>query len=202
MNKSAAKPDLLNQKINQTSVRIFTQCPSGFINSLIHTLSMRGKEDLFQLVKAMSRSEKRYFTIDAQKAGKKSARYLQLFKALSDMDTYDEDALKKGSKNFSADKGYLYDAILRTMRDYRSPKSKAAQIKEKILDSKYLFERGLYEQCNSRLEEARLLASELGDELLVLEVIRERLHTIKSNKEKNLAQTIDDLLRRRRSCFK
>ena len=143
----------------------------------------------------MSKSEKRYFSLDAQKSGKKGSRYLEVFRFLSDMDEFNDERLKKKfPKNLSSDKSYLYDAILRSMRDYRSTKSKAAQIKEKIQDSRYLFERGLYKQCDSRLQEANDIAKELGDELMILEVARERLLTIKSNKEKNFAEYVEHLL--------
>ncbi len=153
------------------------------------------KDDLFKLVKAMSKSEKRYFSLDAQKSGKKGSRYLEVFRFLSDMDEFNDERLKKKfPKNLSSDKSYLYDAILRSMRDYRSTKSKAAQIKEKIQDSRYLFERGLYKQCDSRLQEANDIATELGDELMILEVARERLLTIKSNKEKNFVEYVESLL--------
>ena len=95
---------------------------------------MRGKDDLFHLIKAMSKSEKRYFTLDAKKSGKEGAKYLSLFQMINGMDEYNEAKLKtKIKKNLSSDKGYLYEAILRSMRDYRSAKSRAAQIKERII---------------------------------------------------------------------
>lgn len=135
---------------------------------------MRSKEDLFQLIKAMSRSEKRYFTLDAKKSGKEGARYLELFQAINAMEHYDEAKLKKKfPRNLSSDKGYLYEAILRSMRDYRSATSKSARIKERLLDSVYLYERGLYEQSLDRLAEARALARELEDQFALLEINKE-----------------------------
>ena len=78
------------------------------------------------------------------------------------MDEYDEIKLKKKfAKTLHADKSYLYEAILRSMRDYRSASSRAARIKEMILDYKYLYERGLYRQSDERLQEAKELATEL-----------------------------------------
>ena len=54
---------------------------------------MRGKQDLFDLIQTMSRSEKRYFTLDAQKSGRDEARYWQLFRAINRMREYDEEGL-------------------------------------------------------------------------------------------------------------
>ncbi|NJL75471.1 MAG: hypothetical protein HC892_11015 [Saprospiraceae bacterium] len=81
---------------------------------------MKRKDDLFKLIQSMSKSEKRYFTLDAQKTGKTDAKYLELFKAISNMDKYEEVALKRLSNHLSVDKAYLYEAILRSMRDYHS----------------------------------------------------------------------------------
>ena len=135
---------------------------------------MRSKEDLFQLINAMTKSEKRYFSIDAQKSSKKGNKYFDLFKAINAMEEYDENKLKKKfPKNLATDKAYLYDAILRSMRDYNSAKSVSAQIKELIIDAKYLKERGLYRQSEQRLKDAKELAIQIDDRLALLEINRE-----------------------------
>lgn len=135
---------------------------------------MRSKEDLFKLIQSMSKSEKRYFTLDAQKSSSKGSKYLELFKAINGMETYDESILKeKFPKNLSTDKAYLYEAIMRSMRDFNSSKSISARIKEMIQDAKYLYERGLYDQCEHRLQDARVLAEDIDDQLALLEINRE-----------------------------
>ncbi|MBI5914269.1 MAG: hypothetical protein HY842_02760 [Bacteroidetes bacterium] len=135
---------------------------------------MRSKEDLFHLVQAMSKSEKRYFVLDAKKSGRSASRYLSLFDAVNDMEEYDEEPLKKKfAANLSSDKSYLYEAILRSMRDYRSQASKAAQVKERLMDARYLYERGLYDQSTERIMEAKTMAAELEDKFTLLEINRE-----------------------------
>ncbi|MCR9289576.1 MAG: hypothetical protein NXI23_19550 [Bacteroidetes bacterium] len=135
---------------------------------------MRGKDDLFHLIKAMSKSEKRYFTLDAKKSGKEAAKYLSLFQTVNNMEEYNEQKLKdKFKKSLSSDKGYLYEAILRSMRDYRSAKSRASQVKERIMDSRYLYERGLYNQFEERLQDAKEMVIELDDNFTLLEIIKE-----------------------------
>lgn len=135
---------------------------------------MRSKEDLFNLVQAMSKSEKRYFVLDAKKSGRTDSRYLNLFDAINSMEEYDEEPLKKKfAANLSSDKAYLYEAILRSMRDYRSQSSKAAQVKERLMDARYLYERGLYDQSTERISEAKAMAAELEDQFTLLEINRE-----------------------------
>ena len=163
---------------------------------------MKRKQDLFDLISAMSKSEKRYFTLDAQKSGKKDAKYLELFKAINGMNEYDEAKLKKKfPKNLSADKAYLYDAILRSMRDYRSAKSISAQIKEMILDAKYLYERGLYDQSEDRLNEARELAKSIDDQIALLEINQEERALALVN-EKDYASRFQDLIDDKDSAIK
>ncbi|MEN0004677.1 MAG: hypothetical protein AAF798_11050 [Bacteroidota bacterium] len=100
------------------------------------------------------------------------------------MERYEEQALKQRfPKNLSSDKAYLYEAIMRSMRDYRSSKSRFAQMKEMIMDSKYLYERGLYDQCEERLSEAKRLAIELGDQLAKLEILKEERRVIRDRRK-------------------
>ncbi len=163
---------------------------------------MRGRDDLYKLIKSLSKSEKRYFSLDAQKSGAKSSNYVQLFQAYNEMADFDESALRQQFPNLSSDKAYLYESILQSMRDYRSPKSKAAQIKERILDAKFLYERGLYDQCEERLQSAKLMAESLGDSLSRLEINREERRLYKESEMKrfrenfqNLKAEKDDLVR-------
>jgi len=135
---------------------------------------MSSQSDLFLLIKSMSKSEKRYFTLDAKKSGEKTSKYLQLFTLINGMDVYNEDKIKKKfPKNLSADKIYLYESILRSMRDYHSTNSMVAKMKEMILDSKYLYERGLYELCKKRLSGAKYIATEMHDQATLLEINKE-----------------------------
>ncbi len=135
---------------------------------------MRSKEDLFRLIQAMSKSEKRYFTLDAQKTGKKGSKYLDLFKAINAMEEYDEAKLKKKfPKNLSTDKAYLYESIMKSLRDFNGAKSISVRVKELITDARFLRERGLYIQSEGRLKEAKDLAKSIDDQIALLEINRE-----------------------------
>lgn len=139
----------------------------------------------------MSKSEKRYFTLDAKKAGKTNAKYLELFKMISKMEVYDEVAVRAKFKgHLSVDKAYLYDAILKSMRDYHSKKSRAAQIKAMLLDAKYLFERELYDLCEERLNQAKKLAKSLHDHLSLLMITREERQLVHKLKGKDFEQNL------------
>lgn len=163
---------------------------------------MKSKEDLFKLIQAMSRSEKRYFTLDAQKGGRKPNKYLELFQAINEMEAYDEEKLrKKFGRSLPYDKGYLYDALLRSLRDYHGTKSRVAKIKDFLLDAKLLYERGLYEQSEERLQQARQLANELDDQLALFQIGRELIYHAWTMKKKDYAATIEGILTENAHCI-
>ena len=72
----------------------------------------------------------------------------------------------------------MYETLLHALRDYRSAKSVAARIKQLLSDVPTLYERGLYAQCESRLEAAKSLAQDIGDLPALLSINREerRVH--------------------------
>lgn len=156
---------------------------------------MKHQNDLFDLIQSMSKSEKRYFSLDAKKSGRSSSRYLDLFKAINRMEAYEEEKLQqKFGNSLPTDKHYLYNAILKSMRDYNSSKSKAARIKEMLLDAKYLYKRGLYHQSEERLGQAKALARDLDDQLALLEISREQLNYVWTMKQGDYGSQIEDLL--------
>jgi hypothetical protein len=164
---------------------------------------MRSKEDLFHLIQAMSKSEKRYFVLDAKKSGRTDSRYLNLFDAINDMEEYLEEPLKKRfAANLSSDKAYLYEAILRSMRDYRSQNSKAAQVKERLMDARYLYERGLYDQSTERISEAKAMAAELEDQFTLLEINREEQVSLFDRRAKVQLEHIEKLNEERERTLK
>lgn len=156
---------------------------------------MKKKTSLHALIKAMSRAEKRYFTLDARKSGRDLSRYLQLFQAINAQEIYDEASLKKKfGQRLTDDKGRLYEAILRAMRDYRSQRSRTARIKELLLDARFLYERGLYEQANLRLQSASRIATELEDHLSILEINREFRRVLNTLTKHEDVKTLNELI--------
>lgn len=156
---------------------------------------MRSKDHLFLLIQSLSKSEKRYFTLDARKSGRRESRYLELFQLINDMDTYDEAAVKaKFGNKVGDDKARLYEAILNALRDYQSKKSYKTRIKELLTDAKILVERKLYEQAENRLDEAKALAIEIQDHLAVLEINLQQRQLIKAYQHKDYADQVENLI--------
>lgn len=153
----------------------------------------QGNDHLFELIHSMSSSEKRYFKRNALIAKDADANYLKLFDALNKMKAYDEKALKKKGfvKHLASERKYLYEAILRSLRNYSSEESVRAQIYDLILDADNLYKRGLYDQSEKRLKKAHRLATEIGDLLILIEITNLRRRSIKLMKSRNYTQEIE-----------
>lgn len=159
-----------------------------------------GRDELFSLIQSMSKSEKRYFKIEAKKSGeKRSSNYLKLFDAMNDMEEYDETYLRKRFKkekfidHLPSEKRYLYQTILKSLRHFRSEKSAYAQIKEMILDAQYLLERGLYEQSIKMLKRARKQALLYEDSLALLEINIKERSIIRHMRGKKYTEKLEEL---------
>lgn len=82
---------------------------------------MKPTPDLFNLVKSLNKNEKRYVTLFLNSGlYKNNKNSLQLFRAISRQEMFDEESLKKQlgksfAKRFSAEKNQLFDLILESL---------------------------------------------------------------------------------------
>lgn len=114
-------------------------------------------DETFRLIHSLSGHEQAYFTDRAEK----EADYYRLYCKLKEMQKFDVKSIKEQFQNLSALANYLYEAILKSMRNYRSS-TKSSQIKESLIDNQFLWEKGHYSQCQHKLSKARQDAEGLG----------------------------------------
>ena len=126
-------------------------------------------DDLFELIKALTPREKRYFKIHAKThvIGKYKNSYEKLFDAINywpDDMPYDEKVFKrkhKGKtfiKNLSVEKNYLHELILETMRSFHDKKTIDRQINDLLLDEDFFRKKRLNEQRQKAIDKAKKLA--------------------------------------------
>lgn len=128
---------------------------------------MKSTDDLFQLVKSMSKSEKGYFKKYASRhtIGEKNS-YIKLFDAIDELENYDETVIKqkfKGEKfaeKLYSIKNYLFNLILKSLSSYHSEKFVVSKLHMMMIELNVLFEKGLYKQFRTLLNKAINLASE------------------------------------------
>ncbi len=126
---------------------------------------MKSPDDLFQLIKSMTKSEKRYFKLFAQQQNPEGEfNYLKLFNAIDEQDTYDKDVLAASLhevtniKHLASDKNYLYHLIIKSLKNYYLSSSKEAEVDDLINCARVLYKKGLYEQSNKILSKSLALS--------------------------------------------
>ena len=137
---------------------------------------MKKKDDLFELISALSKSEKRYFKLFASfQKGEKN--YLKLFEVMDGLREYDEKKLKKkleGEKFvslLSKEKERLHRFIRRSLRSYHEKSNAQLQIKNLLKDVEIFYRKDLFKQCRKLLEQAKRMASRHENYTALLEIM-------------------------------
>lgn len=122
-------------------------------------------DTLFRLIKSMTQNEKRYFKrfVQQHTIGGKN-KYVELFDKIHNLEVYDEQVVLKSIKdkmlikNFAVHKRYLYQQILKTLRNFQSKKSIHIQLYEQLLEGQILYNKGIYDGCKSLINKTIKMA--------------------------------------------
>lgn len=139
---------------------------------------MEQQDELFLLVKSLSKSEKKFFTqyVNLYEKGS-SPIYLQLFNFLNEEERYDEERLfkkfrdQKFRKNYPVTKHYLKNLIIKTMRHSELTVREERDITVQVLDIKRLIAKGLIPMAKRMIEK-------LKEEAYADEKLNDLLHII------------------------
>ena len=124
---------------------------------------MSKKDYLYELVQSLDKSEKRYFNVYFS-SNKKESKHLILFKAIEKATEYDENKLKASiedtyiQKHYAETKYYLYQQILKVLKDYRADNSIDNILLDKIQNIEILIQKALFEQAINELNKAKKMA--------------------------------------------
>ncbi len=138
------------------------------------------KEPLFDLIHSLSKSEKRYFKLlVADKQSNKAKKYVLLFDIIESQKEYDEKAaksklgkLKENIAYFSADKNYLYQLILKSLRALHAASSVSILVHNYLIEVELLNDKGLPVLAQKQLAKAKKLAKKHELFSLFLEILR------------------------------
>lgn len=137
---------------------------------------MAKKNELFVLIKSLSKSEKRFFKLYGAN-GNAVANYIKLFDAIDQQDVYDEPAIKhryrkeKFTKQLHVTKHYLRLKILESLRAFHHNISHNAEVKDILRNVELLFNKELYELCATELDRAERVVQQYELTLLYVEVL-------------------------------
>lgn len=157
-------------------------------------------DQLFKLVKSLTKAEKRNLRLYAKRIqDNDDLKFLQLFDLIDKMDHLDEGVIFKKIKGldksqFSNLKRHLYKQILTSLRLIHINRKIHIEIREHIDFAQILYGKGLYLQSLKILGRAKKLAYKVSNEILILEIIEfekviESRHITRTGPKKNLELT-------------
>jgi len=133
-------------------------------------------DHLYQLIKSLSKAEKRSFKIYATRTSPPDAKFIQLFDAIDKAREYDEEIifskisdLKK--VQFSNLKAHLYKQILTSLRLNYVNHNIDIQLREQIDYARILYDKGLYKQSLKILDKAKLMSAQNHRITLTTEIL-------------------------------
>lgn len=135
------------------------------------------REGVFELVKLMSKAEKRNFKLYATRLGcNEGAKFLQLFDCFDTLEQYDEAKVLALCPSISKQqlpnlKAHLYKQILTSLRMLGVQHSSLLEIREQIDFVKILFDKGLYVEAQKLLAKVEKRAIELEQLPAILDIV-------------------------------
>ncbi len=152
-------------------------------------MSNQPNNSLFKLIHSMEKNELVYFKREINSTDQN--QYLIIFNILLKMKTYSEKELFKllprsTSKNLSRNKNYLYNLILKSLRNYHAEGDLRIQIHNRIIDFHLLYHKGLKKEALKRLKLLKKVIDETNN--LEIQLINQKLK-YQINQEKNEYET-------------
>ncbi|MFY0592089.1 hypothetical protein [Roseivirga sp.] len=132
---------------------------------------------LFELIKSLTKSEKRSFKIYAKRSGSTNeAKFLRLFDAMDKLDQYDEVYLKKrlvdaNDAQFANLKSHLYGQILASLRLSNLKYDIDIELREQLDYIRVLYKKGLYQQSLRLLNRAKNTTGDYRKDLFQLAIL-------------------------------
>lgn len=140
------------------------------------TTGTNRQEAVFELVRGMSKAEKRNFKLFASRsAANQDAKFIALFDALDSLDEYDEvKVLKKSGirkEQLPNMKSYLYRQILVSIRLLNVQHVGVMEIHQTIDFARILYDKSMFRQALQMLDKAKKMALEYRNFTLALEIV-------------------------------
>ena len=134
------------------------------------------KEQLFTLIKSLTKSEKRQFKLYVNRMGSNfDSKFLNLFNFLEKSDSYDEKSILSkeivSKQQLSNLKAHLYKQILISLRLNPAHKNIRLKIREQIDFATILYQKGLYKQSLKLLEKAKNLALKNEEKYTAFDIV-------------------------------
>lgn len=139
-------------------------------------MSIKNSDQLFQLIKSLTKGEKRHFKLFATRhKGGENAKFLKLFDTIDALSTYSEDKILKKVKDIAPAqlpniKQHLYRQIMQSLRMLHTSNDIDLKIREQVDYAVILYNKCLYTQSSKVLEKAKEMAKKFGKTALLLDI--------------------------------
>lgn len=151
-------------------------------------MSTKTSESIFELIRSLTKSEKRYFKLHASRhtIGEEN-NYVILFDYIDKQHQYDEAKLFEDFKGeaflnkFSITKKRLYDQVLQALTLFHSSGNIEAQLYRQLQSSSILFDKALYNQAKKILRSAEKLATKHHLTNVLLEIRKQSKRLLEIN---------------------
>lgn len=133
------------------------------------------QDPLFDLIKSLTKSEKRHFRMFVNRSGSsEDVKFVMLFDAMEAAKTYDDKLILSKVKSIkkiqlSNQKANLYKQILASLRHFHLSHNIDIQLREILDHSKVLYNKGFYKQALKLLEKGKLQAKDSKHYTIALE---------------------------------
>ncbi len=162
---------------------------------------MKPSNDLFLLVKSLTKPEKRYFKRFCMlySAGKKN-NYLKLFEVIDKQKVYDERKIKEKFKKetfvkqLSVVKDYLQKTILKSLNSFTSTTDPYVITKDCITEAEILLHRKLYISSWKKIQRAKELSYKYGYYFVLIEAIGDEKLLFKLMNKSAAEKAFNDLI--------
>jgi len=139
-------------------------------------MTKTNKDNLFSLVKSLTKSEKRQFKLYVGRLGvNQDSKFLNLFNFLDKANTYNEAAILKTNivkkQQLANVKAHLYKQILISLKLSPSHQNVRSQIREQLDFASILYHKGLYKQSLKILEKAKETAIQNEEKTMAFEIV-------------------------------
>ena len=163
-------------------------------------MANNNNDPLFQLIKSLTKAEKRYFKVytSKQKAFE-DAKFIKLFDLIDKQKVYNESKIIEKEPGIKAQqisnlKAHLFRQVLKSLRSFNPDEDIDIQIRELLDHSTILYNKCMYDQCVKMLEKAKQTAEKHDKNMLLLEIteFEKRLVTkyIRTNIEDKVSSLI------------
>lgn len=139
---------------------------------------MTSSDSLFQLIRSLSKEEKRYFILSTSRYSNSSeSSSLKLFRELDRQKKFDETLLKERCrkeafiKRLAVEKHNLYNKLLRSLAGHSASKPVETRLKEMIVEANLLLQKNLFRDFEKHVEKAKKLAYKYEKWMSLLELI-------------------------------